>query len=189
VSRPPAAVNVGTLLSGGSGVVGSSVGSVVVVGGVGSSSDQKVLTVTELALRVIPAINGVKAQLAAVMKSVGSVSVLENVVTELRASQVELTRKVGELAVKLADARANVKTLESWVVAMEFTQIPGGSGVPAVPTQNASVVAPVSLGGASLSGVGPHAIVSASDTVLMPEMSACDIDRLLGLDGGSAHIY
>jgi len=111
VSRPPAAINAGTLLSGGSGVVGGGVGSVVVVGGVGSSSDQKVLTVTELALRVIPAINGVKAQLAAVMKSVGSVSVLENAVTKLRASQVELTRKVGELAVKLADVRANVKTL------------------------------------------------------------------------------
>jgi len=73
-------------------------------------------------------------------------------------------------------------------VAMEITQIPGGSGVPAAPTQNASVI-PVSLGGASLSGVGPHAIVSASDTALMPEMSASDIDRLLGLDDGSAHIY
>jgi len=69
-------------LSGGSGVVGGS----VLLGGVGSSSDQKVLTVTELALRVIPAINGVKARLAAVLKSVGSVSVLETVVAELRTS-------------------------------------------------------------------------------------------------------
>jgi len=79
-------------------------------------------------MKVIPAINGLKAQLAAVFKSVSSVSVLEAVVTELKASQEELTRKVGELSVKLADVRANVKTLEGWVVAIEFTQIPGGVG-------------------------------------------------------------
>jgi len=101
-------------------------------------------------------------------------------VTELKASQVELTRKVGELAVKLADARANVKTLESWVVAMEFTQILGGSGVPGVPLRTSSVVAPVSVGGA---------IISASGTGLMPDMTSSDIDRLLGLDGGSAPMY
>jgi len=108
-SRPTGGVNAGTLLGRGSGVVGSS----CQLGGVVPPNDQNSLTVTELALKVIPAINGLKAQLAAVLKSVSSVSVLETVVTELRASQVELTRKVGELAVKLAYARANVKTLES----------------------------------------------------------------------------
>jgi len=52
--------------------------------------------------------------------------------------------------------------------------------VPAVPSHTASVVAPVSVGGA---------IISASGTVLMPEMTSSDIDRLLGLDGGSAPMY
>jgi len=100
-------------------------------------------------------------------------------VTELKASQVELTRKVGELSVELVDIRANVKTLEGWVVAMEFTQIPGGSGVPVVPLRTSSFVAPVSVGGAiSVSGAG-----------LMPDMTSADIDRLLGMDGGSAPMF
>jgi len=178
-------VNAGTLLGYGSGVVGSS----GLLGGVVPTSDQKLLTVSELALKVIPAINGLKAQLAAVMKSVGSVSVLETVVAELRTSQAELTRKVGELAVKLADARGNVKTLENWMVAMKFAQLPGGSGVPAVPTHAARVVALVNVGGASSSGLDPHALISASGTVLMPELLSSDIDRLLGLDGGSSLLH
>jgi len=91
--------------------------------------------------------------------------------------------------VKLADARANVKTLESWMVAMEFAQIPGGSGVTAVPDHNASVVAPVNVDGASSSGNNPHAIIGASGTVVMPELSSSDIDRLLGLDGKPSLIY
>jgi len=185
VLRLMGADNAGTLWSSGSGVVGGS----VLLGGVASSSDQKLLTVLELALKLIPANNGLKAQLVAVMKSVGSVSVLETVVAELRTSQAELNRKVGELVAKLADARANVKTLEDWMVAMEFTQIPGGGGVPAVPMHTARVVAPVNVGGASSSGMDPHAIISASGTVIMPELSSSDIDRLLGLDGGSSLIY
>jgi len=121
VSRPVGAVNSGTLLNYGGGVIGSSVS----LGGVKPPSDLKPLTASELALKVIPAINGLKAQLEAVIKIGGCVSVLETVVAELRSSQAELTRKVSDLVVKLADTRANVKTLENWVVAMKFTQIPG----------------------------------------------------------------
>jgi len=68
------------------GVVG---GSGVSLGGVVPPSEPKPLTASELALKVIPAVNGLKAQLAAVIKTRGSVSVLETVVAELRAGQVE----------------------------------------------------------------------------------------------------
>jgi len=99
---------------------------------------------------------------------------------------------VNELVVKLADTRANVKTLENWVVAMEFAQIPGGSGVPAEPMYAAVVGAPdnVVLGVASSSRLDPQAVLlSAPGTVIMPELLSSDIDRLLGLDGGSSLIY
>jgi len=125
-------------------------------------------------MKVIPAINAVKAQLAAVQKSV---SVHEAVVAEFRAAQAELSRKVGELGVGLADVRANVKILESWMVAMEFAQVPGGSGVSLC---SSSAVAPVDVGGV---------LDSASGTVFMPDMTSADIDRLLGMDGGSTPLY
>jgi len=132
-----------------------------------------------------------------VTKIGGSVSVLETVVAELRSSQAELTRKVSDLVVKLADTRANVKTLENWVVAMEFTQIPGGSGASAVPMYAARFGAPanVVLGSASSSSLDPQAVglnvglLSATGTVTMPELMSSDIDRLLGLEVGASLIY
>jgi len=56
-TRPTGGVSAGTLLGRGSGVVGSS----GQLGGVAPPSDQSLLIVTELALKVIPAINGLKA--------------------------------------------------------------------------------------------------------------------------------
>jgi len=138
----------------------------------------KLLTASELALRVIPAINGLKTQLAALTKNGGPVSNLETAVSELRAGQVELARKVSDLTSKLAETRAIVKSLDNWVIATEFAQ---ASGCGAVPVYTARGAAPTSVvpGSAPVSSLALQAFVSAPVTTTLPELLASDIDLLL----------
>jgi len=137
------------------------------------SSDVKPLTASELALRVIPAIRGVKNQLAELAKAGGAVSVLEVVVSELRAGQAELTRKVSDLTSKLVETRAVVKSLDNWVIATEFAQV---SGCSAVPVYTARGVVPASV---VLGSVPASSLVCAPGTAILTELLASDIDHLL----------
>jgi len=171
-------------------VVGSGV---LPVGGV-PSSDLKPLMASELALKVIPAINAVKSQLASLTKTGGPVSILEAVVAELRAGQVELTRKVSDLTAKLAETRVVVKSLDNWVVAADFAQLSGLSTVvaTALPLRTMMSGAPASvvLGPGSSSSAALKAVpYSATVIATMPELLSADIDRLLALDGGESLSY
>jgi len=85
------------------------------------------LTVSELALKVIPAINTLKALLVELTTSVAVLPVLEAAVIELKAGQLELARKVGDLTSKLTETRASVKLLDDWTIAAEFAQLPKGA--------------------------------------------------------------
>jgi len=151
---------------------------VVSLSGVVDAGASKLLTASQLALRVIPAINGLKTQLAALTKIGGPVSDLKTAVSELRAGQVELTRKVSDLNSKLAETRAIVKSLDNWVIATDFAQ---ASGCGAVPVYTARGVAPASvvLGSASASSLAPQAFVSAPVMTTLTELLASDIDLLL----------
>jgi len=135
------------------------------------------LTASELALRVIPAINGLKTQLAALAKDGGPVSNLETAVSALKAGQVELARKVSDLTTKLAETRAIVKSLDNWVIATEFAQ---ASVCGAVPLYAAKGTAPASVVPGSVPGSSLvlQSLVSAPVTTTLPELLASDIDLL-----------
>jgi len=81
----------------------------------------------------------------------------------------------------LSETRANVKSLENWVVALEFAQIPGGGGAADAPMYTARPGAPASvvLGHSSSTSLAPQAAPSILATATLTELLASDIDRLL----------
>jgi len=91
---------------------------------------------------------------------------------------VELNRKVSDLHSKLAEMRAIVKSLDSWVIATDLAQ---ASGCRDVPVYAARVVVPASvvLGSASVSILAPQALVSAPALAPLTELLASDLDLLL----------
>jgi len=92
----------------------------------------------------------------ALVKAVSVVPVLEAVVAELKAGQVELSRKIDELSAKLTETRAPVKVIDDWTIACEFAQIPRGNVLPSSPCFNLGGAAPLEKGDG---GVGPCATV------------------------------
>jgi len=145
------------------GVSGGVVGSLGVVGGA--------LTASELALKVIPIINALKAQFAGMLVSLAAIPLLEAAVAGAKAGQVDLTRKVLDLTQKQSETRASFKLLDDWTIAAEFDQLPSSRAVSSVPVYG--------LDGVGKSVAAPHALGSAPVTMPLPELLASDIDSLL----------
>jgi len=82
------------------------------------------LTASELALKVIPAINALKAQLVGLTNAL---PVMEAAIAELKAGQLDSARKLAELSRKVTETRASVKFLNDWTIAAEFAQLSRGA--------------------------------------------------------------
>jgi len=89
------------------------------VGGVLGPLDPVIspLTASELALKVIPAINALKAQLVGITNAL---PVMEASIAELKAGQLDSSRKLAELSRKVTETRASVKFLNDWTIVAEF---------------------------------------------------------------------
>jgi len=134
------------------------------------------LTGSELALKVIPAINALKALLTT---TVAALPVLEAAVVELKAGQLELARKVGDLTSKLTETHASVKLLDNWTIAAEFAQIPRGAvGSSGQVFKSLSSAPPQGVGSEVMSATVPPVLASTPVTSSLPELLASDIDSL-----------
>jgi len=153
--------------------VGGVVGSVGVVGGA--------LTASELALKVIPIINALKAQVAGVSVSLSAIPVLEAAVAEARAGQVDLARKVVDLTQKLTETRASVKLLDGWMVAAEFAQLPRANVGLVGPCFSVSpaLLHDKNLGGEVTCFATSQVLAGASCSFSLQELSVAEIDSLL----------
>jgi len=179
---------VGLGVGGGVGVGGS----VGVAGGVGVGGSVgppglavaltavNTLTASELALKVIPAINALKAMVIGLTKSVAGLSVLEATVVELKAGQGELVRKVGDLTGRLTETRASVKLLDDWAIAAEFAQLPKVVvGTPSSQISRLGAASPLVVGGVDMGAAVPQVMSSVYVAPLLPELQASDLDSLL----------
>jgi len=101
----------GTMLGACAGV-GVGISEVAVSGAV-DPAVPKTLPASELALKVIPAINSLKSQLVALAKSASVVLLLKAPVAELKAGQAELTKNIQELSVRLTETRASFKVIDN----------------------------------------------------------------------------
>jgi len=149
---------------------GGVVGSLGVVGGA--------LTASELAVKVIPIINALKAQLAGVSVSLAAIPVLEAAVAEAKAGQLDLIRKVADLTQKLTETRASVKLLDDWTIAAEFAQLPRVAVGSSVQDLSLSSAPPQGVGSVVMSAAVPLVLASTPVTTSLPELLASDIDRL-----------
>jgi len=102
--------------------VGVSGGGVVVSAGVVGNP----LTASELALKVIPINNALKAQLAGMSTSMVAIPVKEAAIGELKVGQVDSSRKLAELSRKVSETCASGKFLNDWTIAAEFAQLHRG---------------------------------------------------------------
>jgi len=134
------------------------------------------LTASELASKVIPAINALKALLTT---TVAALPVLEAAVVELKAGQLELAPKVGDLTSKLAETRASVKLLDNWTIAAEFAQIPRGVvGLGGQVFKGLRVAPPQGVGSEVVSAAVPPVLAGTPVTSSLPELLGSDIDSL-----------
>jgi len=151
-----------------------------VVGGVSVPVEPVVnsLTASELALKVIPAINALKALLVGLTTTVAVLPVLEAAVVELKAGQLELARKVGDLTSKLTETRVSVKLLDDWTIAAEFAQLPRGVVGSSGQVLILSSAPPQGVGSVVMSDAVPLVMASTPVTSSLPELLASDIDSL-----------
>jgi len=146
--------------------VGVSGGGVVVVGGP--------LTASELALKVIPAINALKAQLVVITNTL---QVMEASIAELKAGQLDSSGKLAERSRKVTETCASVKCLNDWTIAAEFAQLPkcavGSSGQVFI-----LYGPPQGVGSVMMSAAVPQVLASTPVNPSLPELLASDIDSL-----------
>jgi len=112
------------------GVVGF-VGSMIVDG------DVKELTVTELAMRVIPLVKTLKTQLVEVQLALKVLSLFQSVVNQLKEDVAVLNTKYGGLDERLVKTNAVLKSLDDWSIAYDFTRI--NHGLVTFPVNSTSV--------------------------------------------------
>jgi len=163
------------------GVVGAVGGVVGVVGGV-VDPDVAVrpVTVTELALRVIPLINNLKAQLVEVQLALKVLSTFQTVINQLKEDFVVLNTKYGGLDECLVKTNAVLKSLDDWSIAYDFSRASNGH----VPLSvKIPIVAPLIQ--ANVSAYSNHVAVHFvnSDGKLavaseLVEMSIIDLDNM-----------
>jgi len=137
------------------------------------------LTASELALKVIPAINALKALVVGLTTSVSVLPVLEAAIVELKAGQLELARKVGDLTGKLAETRASVKLLDDWAIAAEFAQLSKGTVGASGQVVRLGSAPPPGVGSVVMEAVVPRVVASVYVAPLLPELLASDLDGLL----------
>jgi len=152
-------------------LVGVSGGGVVeAVGVVGSP-----LTVSGLALKVIPAINVMKAQLVGMTNGL---PVMEASKAELKAGQLDSSRKLAELSRKVTEMCASVKYLNDWTIAAEFAQLPKGAVGSSGQVFSLSTAPPQGVGIVMMSAAVPKVLASTLVNPSLPELLASDIDSL-----------
>jgi len=155
---------------------GTSVGCVV-GGGLGLVEPvNSPLTASELAVRVIPAINALKGQLAGL---VNSLPVMEAAVRELRAGLQDGARKLDELSRKLTETRASVKYLNEWTIAADYDKLSRGAVGSSGHAYSLSVAPPHGVDAVAMSTAVPQVLGSTLDASLLHELLASDIDSLL----------
>jgi len=147
-----------------------------VVGGVSVPVDpvNSPLTASELVLKVIPAINALKAQLVGLT---ASLPVMEAAIGELKAGQQDSARKLEELSRKVTEMRASVKFINDWIIAFEFVQLPRGVVGSNGPLYSLSAGSQ-SAGGVAATAAIQQALVVPPVTTLLPELLASEIDSL-----------
>jgi len=103
----------------------------------------KAVTVTELALRVIPLVNGLKFQLVDMQRALGVLPAVQLAIKELREGFLMLDKKCNDLIISQGKTDVSVKVLDQWSLAYDFSKIPSGLvnsplngpiSVPVVPT-------------------------------------------------------
>jgi len=115
------------------GVVGF-VGSMIVDG------DVKELTVTELAVRVVPLVKTLKTQLVEVQLALKVLSSFQSVVNQIKEDVAVFNTKYGGLDERLVKTNLILKSLDDWSIAYDFTRISHG---PVIFPVNSSLVAPL----------------------------------------------
>jgi len=137
------------------------------------------LTASELALKVIPAINALKALVVGLTTSVSVLPVLEAAIVDLKAGQLELAKKVGELTGKLTETRASVKVLDDWTIATEFAQLSRGVVGSSCQALRPNSATPQGVGSLVTSAAVPVVMASVYVAPVLPELQASDLDSLL----------
>jgi len=154
-------------------------GSVGPVGPAVAVTAVNTLTASELALKVIPAINALKALVVGLTASVSVLPGLEAAIVGLKAGQLELAKKVGELTGKLTETRASLKVLEYWAVAAEFAQLSKGTVGASGQVVRLGSAPPPGVGSVMMEAVVPRVVASVYVAPLLPELLASDLDGLL----------
>jgi len=135
----------------------------------------KLVTVKELAMKIIPLINTLKAQVANLQLTLSVLPNVEQVVKELKASYLLLEQKCGCCVVHQGKTDAALKLLNQSSLAYDFSKLPRDVGMPlsvqGMPTM-VGILSNEVMAGPALRG--PKTVVSPP----LVDLSMLDFDNL-----------